>query len=206
MTLIKELLSISAGLIMLFSFIPYSKDILAGKVKPARSTRLMFVLLWILLILQQRSLGSGWLLAMSYGDAIGAVSILFLSFKKGVGGLTKVDLACYCLLLVDVIVWVSTGSAFVALLLSIVGDVISMTPVLIKTWRQPWTETVLFFALGVVAPLLNLAGSNRYSLAIIVFPIYIAVINLVEAILILYRQSQIPSPHKAPQPGHEPLS
>ncbi len=107
----REVLSILAGLIMCFSFVPYAKDILSGKVKPARSTRLMMVLLLTVSLLQQHTLGSGWLVAMTVGDTIGAVAILLLAFNRGVGGLGRIDLICYLLLVIDVLVWISTSSA-----------------------------------------------------------------------------------------------
>lgn len=202
---IRDLLSISAGLIMLFSFVPYARDIINGKVKPARSARLMMVLLLVVSLLQQRSLGSGWLIAMTVGDGIGAVAILLLAFRRGIGGLSFIDMTCYVLLLVDITVWLSTGSALLALHLSILADVIAMTPVLIKTWRQPWTETPLFFALGVVGPLLNIVAVGHYSYAVVLFPAYIGLINLFETALIVYRQRLVPSPHKPLQQDHQPL-
>ncbi len=202
----RDLLSVLAGLIMFYSFIPYGRDILAGKVKPARSTRLMMVLLMSISLLQQHTLGSGWLLAMTIGDFIGAVGILVLAFKNGVGGLTRLDLACYGLLAIDVMIWISTGNTLLALHLGILADVIATTPVLVKTWRQPWTETPLFFVLGVVGPILNIIAVGHYSYALIVFPAYIAFVNLLEFVLIVYRQQVVPSPHRPVQLEHQPLT
>ncbi len=201
-----ELLSIIAGLIMLYSFVPYARDILQGRVKPARSTRLMMVLLLGVSLLQQRSLGSGWLLAMTIGDGIGAVAILFLAFKRGVGGMTRLDQICYALLAVDVVIWLSTDNPLLALHLGILADFIAMEPVFFKTWQQPWTETPLFFALGVIAPILSIAGAGKYSYAVLVFPAYIGLVNLFEVGLIVTRQRRVPSPHRAVAVQHQPLT
>lgn len=203
---IGNLLSISAGLIMFYSFIPYARDILKGKVKPSRSARAMILLILIIGLLQQRSLGSGWLIAMTVGDTIGAIGILFLSFKRGVGGLKRLDVVCYALLAFDIAVWVSTGNALLALHMSLLADLIAMTPVLIKTWKYPWTETPLFFVLGIVAPLLNIIGAGKFSYAVLLLPIYIAAMNLLETLLITYRQKVVPKPATAFSPIHEPLS
>ncbi len=203
---IRNLLSISAGLIMLFSFLPYGRDIIRGRVRPARSTRLMMVLLLGVSLLQQKSLGSGWLVAMTVGDFIGAVAILLLSFRRGIGGLKRIDLVCYVLLLADVSVWISTSNALLALHLSILADLIAMTPVFVKTWRQPWTETPLFFALGVIAPVLNIIGAGKYGYAVLLLPVYIGLTNLFEVILITYRQSVVPPPHHHLQTDHQPLT
>jgi hypothetical protein len=203
---IGEALSILAGLIMCFSFVPYARDILKGRVKPSRSARLMMVLLLSVSLLQQHALGSGWLLAITMGDTIGAVAILILSFKRGIGGLGRLDLICYILLAVDILVWISTRNALLALHLSILADVIAMTPVFIKTWRQPWTETRLFFMLGVIAPVLNIIGAGKYTYGVLLLPVYIALTNLFEVILITYRQGTVPPPHGHPQADHQPLA
>jgi hypothetical protein len=166
----------------------------------------MFVLLLVVSLLQQHTLGSGWLLAMTIGDGIGAVAILLLALKKGMGGVGRVDLICYGLLLIDVTVWLSTGDALLALYLSIFADVAAVTPMLLKTWRQPWTETAFFFSLGFIAPILNIIAAGSYSYAVILFPAYIALINLLTALLIIYRQHVLPSPHKHLQADHQPLS
>jgi hypothetical protein len=191
---------------MLYSFVPYARDIIKGKVRPARSTRLMFVLLLLVSLLQQHTLGSGWLLAMTVGDGVGAVAILLLAFKKGVGGVGRVDLMCYALLVIDITVWLSTGDALLALYLSILADLAAATPMLYKTWRQPWTETAFFFSLGVVGPILNIISAESYSYALILFPAYIALINLFTALLIVYRQHVVPSPYKYLQTDRQPLS
>jgi len=179
---------------MLYSFVPYAKDILRGRVKPARSTRLMMVILITFSLLQQHSLGSGWLLAITIGDGIGAVAILLLALKRGMGGVTRLDLICYTLLAVNLIIWLSSSNALIALHLSALADLIAMTPVFIKTWKQPWTETPLFFILGIIAPLLNIVGVGNYSYSVLFFPLYIAVVNLFETVLITFRQRAVPHP------------
>ena len=145
-------------------------------------------------------------MAMTIGDGIGAVPILLMSIKYGMGGLRRLDVACYTILAIDVAVWISTSSALVALHLSVLADLIAMTPVFVKTWRQPWTETPLFFALGVAAPVLNIIGAGKYSYAVLLVPVYICLINLFETLLIVYRQKVVPAPHRRLQADHQPRS
>lgn len=191
---------------MCFSFLPYARDIIKGKVKPSRSARLMITLVLIISLLQQHSLGSGWLIAMTLGDTIGAIAILFLSLKRGVGGLKRLDLICYLLLLLDVIVWITTRNTLLALHLSIFADFIAMTPVFVKTWHQPWTETPLFFALGFIAPVLNIIGAGKYSYAVLLLPVYVGLTNVLEVGLIVYRQKVVPSPRANPRIDHQLLA
>lgn len=202
----REALSILAGLIAFGGYIPYTIDILKGRVKPARSARLMFAILLVVTLLQQKQLGSGWLLAITYGEVIGTIAILALSFTRGVGGLSKIDLVCYVLLTVDVVLWLATGQALLALILSVIADLIAFSPTLIKTWRQPWTETPLFFFTMVIASPLNIIAAGTYSFGVLLFPVYLAVANLVEVVLILWRQAVVPHPSKVRNLERQPIN
>jgi hypothetical protein len=201
-----EVLSVLAGLIAVGGYVPYARDILAGRVRPSRSARIMFVLLLTLTTLLQHDIGSGWLLAFNVGEWIGSIGILLLAVRRGVGGWSKIDFVCYALLVISLIFWQTTGNALIALHLSIIADVIAFTPTIAKTWRQPWTETPLFFITGVVAPLLNILAVGKYSYALLAFPLYIALANLIEVILIIYRQRVVPPTPGSVSIDHQPLN
>lgn len=181
-------LTILAGLIALGGYVPYAFDIVRGRAKPARAARVMFMGLLVVTILQQTSLHSGTLIAFTAGELVGSVSILVLALKYGVGGLGRLDRVCYGLLIVDVIVWATTGNALLALHLSVLADLIAFTPTLMKTWHDPSSETAIFFVTGIVAPLLNIMATGRYSYAVLLFPAYLSFINLLETVLILVRK------------------
>ena len=190
----KEALSVIAGLIAFYGYIPYAIDTIKGRAKPARSARLMFALLLVVTLLQQNQLHSGWLLALTVGEAVGSIGILLLALKYGVGGLTRIDMACYVLLGLDILLWQSTGNALLALHLSVLADLIAFTPTLIKTWRQPWTETPLFFVFGTVAAPINILATGKYSYAVLLFPVYLMVANMSELLLIVGKQRGTPKP------------
>lgn len=190
----KEIFSIAAGLVALYGYLPYAVDTVKGRAKPARSARLMFALLLVITLLQQKALNSGWLLAMTVGEAIGSIAILMLAFRKGLGGLRRIDMFCYMLLAVDILVWHSTGSALLALHLSVLADLIAFVPTLVKTWRQPWTETPLFFVFGTIAAPINILAAGKYSYAVLLFPVYLMLANSFELFLIVFRQKAVPKP------------
>jgi hypothetical protein len=193
MTTLEEVFASGAGLIACTGYIPYAVDIVRGRVKPARSARLMLALLLCITILQQRDLHSGWLMAMTVGEIIGSFAILGLAVARGVGGLTIIDRVCYALLAIDVLIWLSTRQTVLALCLSIVADLIAFSPTLIKTWRQPWTETPLFYIFGVIAPPMSIIASGRFNYSVLLFPLYLMLANVSEVILIFSRQRTIRS-------------
>ena len=183
--------SVLAALIALGGYIPYARDILRGRARPARSARIMFAILLVISLVQQHSLGSGWLLAMTLGEMVGSLAILALALNHGVGGFSKIDKVCYTLLIADLIIWQATGNTLLALHLGVLADLIAFSPTLIKTWHKPWTETPVFFITGIIAPTLNIVAAGKYSYAVLLFPAYIAIVNLIETILIFYRQATV---------------
>jgi hypothetical protein len=189
----RELLSVIAGLIALAGYVPYAVDIIHGRVQPARSARLMFALLLIITLLQQRDLHSGLVLFMTVGEAVGSLAILGMAIKNGIGGLGKIDVACYILLILDLTIWLTTNHALLALHLSILADLIAFTPTLVKTWREPYSETPIFYITGIIAGPLNVVAAGHYAYSIILFPLYIGLANITEIILIVIRRSKIPS-------------
>lgn len=187
--MLSNFLSILAAALIIYSYIPYSRDILNGRVKPARSARLMFAALTTLALFQQHSLGSGWALAVTVGEVIGSLAILMLALRKGVGGLQKLDIICYALLIVSCVVWITSKNALLALHFTVLADVIAFTPTLVKTWHMPKTETPLFFILGIIAPFLSIVAAGNYAYAIVLFPLYLAIANALEVLLIYRRPS-----------------
>jgi hypothetical protein len=153
----------------------------------------MLVALLLIIFLQQRALHSGSGALMVGCECLGSLAILLLSLKRGIGGLRRLDVACYLLLAVDLLLWLITHNALLAMQLSIVADIIAFMPTLVKTWCQPWTETPLFFLLGGIAAMLSAFSVNQYTFAILLFPIYCILIHAVELGLIIVRQRIVPS-------------
>ena len=164
--------------------VPYMIDIMKGRAVPARAARTMFLLLLVITLAQQHSLGSGLAMAVTVGETLSSIMLFGLAMKYGVGGLKRNDIVCYSLLLLSLVIWRITNNALVALHVSIVADTVAFWPTLEKTWRKPKSETVLFFWGGVVAPLFSILAAGSLSYSVIVFPAYLSLINFVEVLLI----------------------
>lgn len=179
-----QLLAILSFIIVIAVTIPYMIDIVQGRAKPARAARFMFFAMLLLALAQQHSLGGGYVLAVTIGEFISSLLLLGLAVKYGVGGLSKSDLICYMLLIIDVVVWLTTKNALLALHLTVLADMISFWPTVSKTWREPSSETSLFFWGGSIAPLLSIIAGGSLDYSAIVFPIYLSLVNLIEVTLI----------------------
>ena len=174
---------------MCAAYIPYAKDIAKGRAVPARSARIMLTALIVIALLQQAGLGAGWAMAVTAGETVGSLAILVLALYKGAGGFNRTDVLCYVMLVIDVWWWLATKDALLALHLTMVADTIAFYPTVIKTWHNPKSETPLFFIAGTIAPILNMVAVGSYSYQTIVFPLYLAIANGIEVVLIYIRPS-----------------
>jgi len=72
--------------------------------------------------------------------------------------------------------------------MSIVTDFIGFTPTLVKTWEYPDTEEWKFYMSDVIASFFSLLSISRYGFEVLIFPIYIFLINIVSVVMILGRK------------------
>ena len=158
----RAVLGVCAGLIAFGASAPYIRDIVRYRVQPARSTRLMLFFLVALGLLQSHSIGSTWSLFLLVGE---------------VGGMAKLDIICYSLLVVDVTFWLTTDNTQMALVLTITADIIATVPTIIKTYKFPNSETPLFHGLGTIAALLAILAEPQFIFVTVMFPIYLFFTN-----------------------------
>jgi uncharacterized protein with PQ loop repeat len=125
-------------------------------------------------------LAYGWALAA----CVQALAILLLSLRRGIGGSDRLDYICLTVCLLGMTFWLISGQSMVGLMAAIVADLVACLPSLIKTIRQPHTESVLFFGLGAIAGVLVLlAGPYTWQAAL--FPAYIFLIDALYVAIII---------------------
>jgi hypothetical protein len=180
-------LIVASSVLVLVSPLVYARSIIQGITKPHRTTRITIALITVLstaTLLAQHDRVAVWLAAAS---ALQGLGIFILSIKWGMGGWSRVDIACLCIALLGIIAWQSTSDPLLGLYFSIAADFVGMVPALLKTYALPHTENVWFFALDTIAGVLTLAAVSAFTPQQASYPIYIAVINAAMVILILYR-------------------
>ena len=166
---------------------PYAWDILKGRAQPARSTRILFfILMTTTLIVQSRDFTS-WVLALTVGEVLSQLILLALSVKYGLGGLKRVDIASYIMFSFALTAYLITGETLVGLFLLCLTDVVAFIPTLVKNFRDPSTDTPLFYAIGAVAPTFSLFAASDYSdLNQVLVPAYLIIINILALVPLIF--------------------
>ncbi len=182
---IRAMVLIFGSLLPVIASITYGIAIFEGRAKPERMTRL---LLTVITAVSVTSLWAGgdtsgvWLALVAFIQSVG---ILGLSIKRGVGGHSQLDILCLVLCFMGVLLWLTLGRPWIGVWVSILTDCIAVVPALHKTIRLPHTEPALFYGLDVIAGLL-IMSVGPFTLQAIAFPLYIATINLIFVVAIMW--------------------
>ncbi len=180
-----SLFIIISSALALISPIVYSKAILKGEAKPHRTTRFILLLITVLAtasLFAQGDKVAVWLAGVS---AIQSIVVFVLSLKFGMGGWGKIDLICFGIALLGIFLWQTTSNPLLGLYASILADFTGIIPALIKTYRFPKTEIVLFYLIDVFAALFNVLAVEQFTVAQASYPIYLMIINLAMVLLII---------------------
>lgn len=180
-----SLIGMSSFLALISPFL-YAQDIVSGKAKPHRTTRLTILLttsLTLLSLLAQKDTVAVWL---AMASTFQAVMVFGLSLKYGMGGWSRTDLLCLGLALTGIVLWKTTQNPVLALYAAIAADLIGMLPTLIKTFHFPTTETLRFYLLDTMAAFFSLLAIQTWNIQHFSYPLYLLLVNLTMVILIFY--------------------
>lgn len=174
---ILEVAGISAGILAAVAYVPYIRDILNGDAKPERASWLIWVVLAGIAFFSQRTEGaraSLWFVGL---DGLGALIILLLAIKHGVGGLTRRDKVGLVAAGIGLVLWYVTRHATIALLMTIVVDASGTSLTVLKTYEDPSSETYAMWVMVTIAGILTIVSVGRIDIALLVYPLYIFLAN-----------------------------
>jgi len=181
----QQIFALISSVIMAFGYILYIRQILAGKVKPHRTTRLVIFIVVVIAstsLLAQGSTITIWLFAAS---SLFCFILFLLSLKYGMGGWEPIDVISLMIAICGIVLWKATSNPTVAIVASVVADASGIIPTLIKTYRHPQTEDWRFWGITILAAGVNLISIQRWTPGEYLYPLYLVVINAVMVLLIV---------------------
>jgi len=179
-----------SGVLSFLSFVIYGISTLVGRTKPNRMT-------WWALACVNTALAFSYFfagardtvwIAVSY--AAGSLIIAILSIWHGEGGWEKLERLCIVAVLVNLFIWWISHSAVIALVCNIAVDFFSLLPTIKKAHLNPRSESKSSWILEAGSSLINLFAVERYSFAIIIYPMYLFLANTFIAALLFSKSSK----------------
>jgi hypothetical protein len=177
-----------AGILQLVATAPYVRDIVRGTTKPQRATWAIWATLSFVVLASQWASGATWSLTLTIGQALSCGTVLALSLRHGVGGVTRLELALLGLAGLGVAGWLLIDDPVVATCSVVVADIVAVALMLPKTYRDPGSETLATYAIGVASTLFALAAVGSTAASLLIYPVYILFADGAVAAVILRRR------------------
>jgi len=189
---VKVVLGIIAGVIAFSAYIVYIISIFQGRSKPNRATWWIWAFMGLVLALSYQFSGAINTIWVPYVEFLGPLSIAILSVKYGEGGLNnKTDLVCLFGAIVSIILWIIFNNPVVALITNLAIDSFAIIPTIKKSYLRPEGEDFwAWFGTG-LADTLNMFAVERFTFAILIYPIYMLVSDLIIILILLFRKKGI---------------
>jgi len=167
----------------------YAKDTFNGKTKPNRVTWFLWALAPLIAFFAEINKGVGLASLMTFMVGFGPLMVFVVSFlnKKSVWKICKLDIACGILSVFGLILWFITQEGNLAIVFAILADLFAGIPTIIKSYREPETESYLVFLFSVISATITLLAIKNWNFANYGFPMYILAICLLLFILIKFK-------------------
>ena len=191
MITIKIFIGVVAGVVGIFCFVPYFRDIFLNKTKPHIYTWLIWSLL------QGTSV-----FIMLYGCAgigvlpfvIGTIlcgSIFILSFKYGTKNITLIDTICLIGALIALVFYIFLHNPVLSIILVTLIDFIGFIPTFRKSYVEPKTETASTYLVSAISSILAIFALLNYSLITILYPITLILTDMACWFIIIFRKRKL---------------
>ena len=190
---IQQIFLIASSILAFCSPAFYVWDILKGKAQPHRTTRLVILIITALstaALLAQHNTTAVWLAGIGLFQS----TIIFaLSLKYGVGGSDKLDMVCLVIAAFGIAIWKITNDPVLALYASIAADFTGFFPTLVKTFRFPKTESLLYFLVNLLAVGFNVLAMKVFDLQNVSYPLYLFLANLAMVVFMVRKKRVVES-------------
>jgi hypothetical protein len=183
-----------SGIIALVASAPYVRDVLRGTTRPHRATWTIWMALSFVVLASQWASGATWSLLLTVGQAASCLTIFALGLRRGVGGVSAPEIGLLGIAALGVVGWQVADDPIVATCSVVVADLIGVGLMLPKTYRDPTSETLSTYALGLVSTPFALAAVGSADVALLLYPLYIFVADAATLAVIALRRRALTSP------------
>lgn len=187
--LYKEILSAIAITLTFIAFYPYIRSIILGETKPHVFSWIIWGSTTFVVFLAQLEDNGG---VGAWPIGISGVITLFvaaLSYVKRTDiSITKTDWLFFIAAMSALPFWYFTSNPLWAVIILTVVDILGFGPTVRKSYAQPHSESLLFFALFAARNFIVILALENYSITIVLFPAAIGIACLALIIMLIYRR------------------
>ena len=167
----------------------YALSTIKGKTQPNRVTWFLWAFAPLIAFSAQLGEGVGWESILTFMAGFGPLLVFTSSFvnRKSYWRISKLDIFCGVISVFALILWWLSGSGLIAILFSILADLIAAIPTIIKSFKAPETEHSAPFLYSSIAATITLLTISSWQLVNYAFALYILVVCVVLYIIIQFK-------------------
>jgi hypothetical protein len=186
----KPVLGVIALIVAFVSYVPYIRNIFAGKTKPHAFSWLVWgILNGIAFAGQLHDKGGAG--AWSVGLTAAVMFFIFsVSLKRGEKDIRPFDWFCLISALLSLIPWLLTNDPLASVILITVIDAFGFLPTVRKSYRKPHQETLVTFTLSIVKYSLVVIALQKYTVVTVLFPLSLVIMNALFVGMLVIRRKQ----------------
>jgi len=185
----RDFLQIFGPLLGSIAVVPYVYDVIRGRTKP----NIVSWSTWALLT----GIGTAAIIAggdfrsslLPLNSTICTIVVVILAIKFGFAKYTRLDKFCQLGAIVGLLLWFIFDAPLVALVITIIIDLLASIPTYNHAWKAPGEETWETFAIASVGAFLTLLAVKASAITM-VYPIYLMLLDGGIAIITVYRRKQ----------------
>jgi hypothetical protein len=174
-----------SGVLTVAAALPYIAEIIKGKAKP----RIVSWFTWSVLtgiacaasFVDGKIPSAALMLALTLETSL----IVILGFKHGDRKLERLDMYCLVGAAVGLVLWLVFNSPTIAVLASILIDIVGAIPTVKHSWEKPHEETWVTFAITALGGAITVVIAGEMTATAIAYPIYIFLLYVVLTICVL---------------------
>lgn len=163
----------------------YLFDTITGKAQPNRITWLLWGIFPLVIFVAQRVQGVESMSWTSFVAGLMPLLIVAASFvnKKAYWKTEPRDYYLMASAIIGIILWAITDNPNLALLLSLLADILAAIPTLIKVYRHPQSESWIGYAISAIGFGISVASIQTFDFENSTFAVYVFVLNAALAVL-----------------------
>ncbi len=188
----KEALSALAIALTFIAFVPYIAGVMRGSIKPHVFSWVIWGSTTVIVFLAQLAANAGvgaWPIGVSGTITVGVAALAYA--KRSDITITRSDGLFFITALGALPVWfVTTDPTWAVVILTLV-DLLGFGPTIRKAYANPYSESIVFYAVGAARNGLAVMALASYSLATVLFPAAISVACLLFILLLVLRRRSL---------------
>lgn len=173
--------------------VSYLLDTIKGKVQPNKVSWLLWSIAPLIAFFAMIKQGVGIEAWSTFIVGFIPLVVFLASFvnKKATWEITKLDILCGVLSTLGLVLWLITKVGNIAILFSILADGLAAIPTIVKSYKNPESESHLPYSLGIPNSVFALLVIKDWNFQNWGFVVYLLFVNTIIAVLVKFRLGKI---------------